>query len=174
MQPFNQIVQLVHQTAREFLLGHESLASPYDLDVVSGDKEIAATCCHYIHIAFMTAIPQMNADEDFSQLDLLTEYLSKHNLLKYSLSNFTAHLDNLGNSGDNIRGEFESFIGELRSRPTSYASLLLSQWVKSLTWSSTLWPDSSKIDGGGCIQSALVCASGAGRYQAVEDRKSVV
>ncbi|KAL8704845.1 MAG: hypothetical protein Q9201_002004 [Fulgogasparrea decipioides] len=41
--PLRKLVQLIHQTAREFLLGKDRLAQPYDMDENFGDTEIAAS-----------------------------------------------------------------------------------------------------------------------------------
>uniref|UniRef100_A0A8H7KD73 Nephrocystin 3-like N-terminal domain-containing protein n=1 Tax=Bionectria ochroleuca TaxID=29856 RepID=A0A8H7KD73_BIOOC len=165
---FDRIVQLIHQTAREFLLERERVADPYDLDEVRGDTEIAATCSQYIRIAFLAETLQMEADTEFSQVDLLTSYLSELNLLEYSLTNFVAHLDHLGSKGEYVRTKFEAFIADLRGRPTSYPYLLLSRWVEALTWPRDMHTGTNEEVAILCLQTALTQAAGAGRDQAVD------
>ncbi|KAK2746828.1 hypothetical protein FQN57_002870 [Myotisia sp. PD_48] len=154
VQSTQQVVQLIHQTAREFLLDRGSVASPYDLDELSGDIEIAATCCRHLKIAFLADCPQMNADDKFSHVGRVIKHLSKHCLLNYSLPNFMTHLDHLGDRGEEIRTEFESFLEILRSRPRSYATLLLSPWAKSLTRSQALLQSSDELRAIDCIRAA--------------------
>lgn len=162
------MVQLIHQTVREFLLDRRHLARPYDLDEVSGDREIALTCCFYILVVFKAALPQMEADECFSQVHLLTTYLSENDLLRYSLLYITKHLDHLGNNGEDIRQIFSSFVRDLISKPSTYASLLLSKWIRSM-WSPLVpWAGPSQVDATGCLQAAFIHAAGSGEDQAVE------
>ncbi|KAM0513429.1 hypothetical protein ACHAPE_007893 [Trichoderma viride] len=73
-----RIIQLIHQTAREFLL--QKVAKPYHLEPAQGDMEIASTCCQLIRIAFTGDIFQTEIDLKFSRARMLAKYLSGHNL----------------------------------------------------------------------------------------------
>jgi hypothetical protein len=161
------MVQLIHQTAREFLLAKECLAQPYNLDETYGDTEIAGTCCGYIRIVFMAAIPQTETNADFSQLETLTKHLSDYSLLEYAITTFATHIGLLGANCTEIRTEFENFIADLRKKNTSYSSLLLSQWVESLTWPTALHICAHESSGKRCLQSALTWAAGAGENRVV-------
>jgi Ankyrin repeats (3 copies) len=101
----------------------------------------------------------MEADAGFSQVEMLTEYLSSLTLLAYALVNFTTHLCHLKSKGSGIRDEFENFVTELTKRRTSYASLLLSQWIETLRWPTKLHLDVDKTSARLCLQSILSCAA---------------
>ena len=94
-----QVVQLIYQTVREFLLDWKPPSPPpaelYDLDESQGDFEIANTCCRYLRIAFEASIPLMEADLEFSQVEKLMEHLANHPLLKYAITYFESHLSHL-------------------------------------------------------------------------------
>ncbi|RDW84011.1 uncharacterized protein DSM5745_04337 [Aspergillus mulundensis] len=163
-----KIVQLVHQTTRDFLISHRELASPYDLSASDGDLEIASTCCNHLRIAFTPASLQPDPKGDYSQVDQVIEGLVNCELLPYALSNLSSHLDHLEQRDEKIRQDFELFLARVQSTPTSWPALLLKQWIASLGWpqlpSEEAWRASSKA----CIQSALVWSSRAGRPRAVE------
>ncbi|KAK1237933.1 hypothetical protein MKX08_002512 [Trichoderma sp. CBMAI-0020] len=133
-----RIVQLIHQTAREFLL--QEAAKPYHLIPALGDMEIASTCCQLIRIVFTGATLQTEVDDDCSHSQELAEYLSSHSLLVYALTNFTKHLAHLEEDDKNVYLQFENFVAGLSDRRNSYACLLLSQWVE------TKFPKMSHID----------------------------
>ncbi|PNP57409.1 hypothetical protein THARTR1_02406 [Trichoderma harzianum] len=124
-----RIVQLIHQTAREFLL--KEVARPYYLTEADGDVEIATTCCQIICIVFTAPIFLEEADDAFSRARILAEDLSSYDLLIYALTNFTKHLNHMTDRKEKILTEFGGVITVLRDRPNSYATLLLSQWIKS-------------------------------------------
>jgi len=139
-----KIVQLIHQTAREFLLDQHRFAEPYHLDATQGDLEITITCCRYIRIVFMAGIPQMEVDETCSQAGMLLEHLSGYELLPYALSNLGAHCDHLGSHGTKVHAEFENFVADIGKRGTSYASLLLEQWIEAQRWRAKPGTDARK------------------------------
>ncbi|KAF7540372.1 hypothetical protein G7Z17_g12225 [Cylindrodendrum hubeiense] len=116
----------------------------------------------------MAETPQMEADMKFSQIDSVASYLSELDLLKYSLTNFVAHLDHLGSGGVYIRTRFETFIENLRDNPNSYACLLISRWIEALTWPSDMHTGTNEADAKLCLQTALTWAAGAGRERSAD------
>ncbi|KAL9606347.1 MAG: hypothetical protein Q9179_000473 [Wetmoreana sp. 5 TL-2023] len=166
--PLRKLVQLIHQTAREFLLGKDRLAQPYDMDENFGDTEIAGTCCRYIRLAFMAAIAQNEAATTFSLAGKLAEHLSNWHLLPYALRNLATHLNHLGFKNPETLAEFEKFITEVKGKPTSYSSLLISRWVQSQSWLKTLCiptePDAARE----CLDSTLIHAASKGQTRAIE------
>ncbi|KFZ07221.1 hypothetical protein V501_06676 [Pseudogymnoascus sp. VKM F-4519 (FW-2642)] len=126
------IVQLIHQTAREFLLHQDKLAEPYYLEEVQGDTEIAMTCCRYIGIAFPPDFPLLDDYAEFPNVYMLGQHLPGNALLVYALDNFQTHLYHLGSNGEKIRDEFMNFVKLLIEWSNSYASLLLGQWIQVL------------------------------------------
>lgn len=124
-----RIVQLIHQTAREFLL--QKVAEPYYITETDGNVEIAITCCRIICIVFSAPILQTEAEDTFSETEGVAEHLSSHFLLLYALTNFKNHLDHLGVGSKDVLLQFENFLTQLSKQPNSYACFLLSQWIKS-------------------------------------------
>ncbi|KAK4063787.1 hypothetical protein Trihar35433_8495 [Trichoderma harzianum] len=124
-----KIVQLIHQTAREFLL--QKVAEPYHLTEAGGDVEIATTCCQIICIVFSAPILQQEAEDSLSQAKVLSEHLSSYPLLVYALTNFSKHLDHIEDGDKEVILQFETFTTKLSARPNSYACVLLSQWITS-------------------------------------------
>ena len=49
----DDIVQLLHQTVREFLLRKDGLASPFDTDDLGDHSEIIITCVRYLEVCFL-------------------------------------------------------------------------------------------------------------------------
>ncbi|KAI0898840.1 hypothetical protein F4806DRAFT_455761 [Annulohypoxylon nitens] len=160
-------VQLIHQTVREFLLDRDHVAKPYDLDQIEGDKLIFLICCANIRVTFSARSFRTDVDDEFSEIDSITEDLGKNNLLHYSLSYLTTHLEHLGQNGFDLRQEFMSFISDIMSTPLCYSVLLLSRWIVPhwLPQQSTGAID-SKFKG--CLQSAFVCSAMKGRGQALK------
>ncbi|KAL8717322.1 MAG: hypothetical protein Q9181_008337, partial [Wetmoreana brouardii] len=160
-------VQLIHQTVREFLLGKDRLAQPYDMDEHFGDTEIAGTCCRYIHLAFMAEIAQNEAGTTYSLAGKLAEHLSNWHLLPYALKNLATHLNHLGLKSPATLAEFERFIMEVKEKPTSYSSLLLSLWLQSQSWPKTLCIPTEPNGARECLDSTLMCAASEGQTKAL-------
>ncbi|KAI1388442.1 uncharacterized protein F4822DRAFT_246736 [Hypoxylon trugodes] len=161
------IVQLIHQTVREFILDQRRLATPYDLDEVEGDQIVSKTCCFNICVTFMAAAFQVDVDPDFSRVDSIAHSLCENNLLLYSLYYFMEHFKNLGDSGINLWAEFESHLKDTMSRPRCYAALLLSKWVTSY-WPSEFTNGISQTTAENCLQSAFVHAAANGKEEALK------
>lgn len=161
-------LQLIHQTAREFLLDRAEPAKPYCLDEISGDGEIAATCFRNLKLVFLATLPQLEADENQEQLEKLTKYLETCTLLKYCFRHFVRHLELLGSLADDIRQDFEAFITALGTRPNSFASLLLLLWSKPVVSKPFEWMDSALLAARNCLQSVLLSAICSGRVRVVD------
>jgi hypothetical protein len=154
----NRVAQFIHKTAREFLLDETQSAKPYDIEEIQGDMEIAMTCCRYISIVFLAEIPQLEVNEQVLGVKKLTEYLPKQHLLVYALKHFPAHLARLGETDTKVHVELESFVKALIQRASSYASLLLCQWIGSLKRPTKLHIDGNKEWVALCLHSLLICA----------------
>jgi ankyrin repeat protein len=162
------VVQLIHQTAREFLLDKEGFSEPYNLDEAQGDREIAITCSRYISLTFMAAIAQMEVELEPSQIGLLAKYLSDHHLLEYALRNLNAHLEHLGNNAADIRTEFGQFVRQLRKRRQSYASLILSQWIETSTRPTKLHMDVDERSARLCLRQLLAVAANTKNHKVLQ------
>ncbi|KFY82053.1 hypothetical protein V498_08657 [Pseudogymnoascus sp. VKM F-4517 (FW-2822)] len=136
-----RIVQLIHQTAREFLLHKDKHAEPYHLDEVQGDTEIAMTCFQYLSIAFCPGFPPSEANAELPKLEIVVEHLSEKPLILYVLENFQSHVHHLGNNNKKIQGAFMNYVKLLALRSNSYASILLGHWIKALGWPTKLYVD---------------------------------
>lgn len=158
---WSQIVQLIHLTAREFLLDHATPAKPYNLDEIRGDFEIADTCFRYLRIVFEAQVALVN-DPQFSHVKELTDHLSNYPLLPYIFEHFDSHLQN-SNSRERlipIKTEFEAFVRGL-GEMESYSSLLLSHWITSLNWIG-LPLQTNETSSRICLTQVLTCAAGVG------------
>lgn len=134
-------MQLIHQTAREFLLYKDKLAGPYYLEQAQGDMEIAMACFRYISIVFRPDFAPAQANAVLQHVEMLGNHLAGKPLLVYALVYFQRHLDHLGSNNEKIRDEFMSFVKVLIERSNSYASLLLGQWIQALKWPTKLRVD---------------------------------
>ncbi|KAI0506067.1 hypothetical protein F5B22DRAFT_651114 [Xylaria bambusicola] len=161
-----QTVQLIHQTVREFLVHRDRFAKPYDLDEIQGDRLISLACSANIRTMFGATILRMEPDDGFSQIGLVTAYLDGNTLLIYSIAYFMTHIIALGNTGHDIYIVFESFIKEVVLHPTSYATLLLLQWL-SQHWPLKQLRDINQLNAERCLGSALACAAARGQTTAV-------
>lgn len=153
-----RVVQLIHQTAREFLLHGNQLAKPYHVDQIQGDTEIAITCCRFICIVFTTAVLQTEADSDFLLAEKVAEQLSNQAMFMYALTNIGKHQSHLDANGgnDQVCLELEDFVTELSKRRNSYAFLLLWQWIETLiNWPKELVVDANETAAEGCINAVL-------------------
>ncbi|KFZ01516.1 hypothetical protein V500_00731 [Pseudogymnoascus sp. VKM F-4518 (FW-2643)] len=164
--PSGKIVQLIHQTAREFLLHKDKHAGPYYLEEVKGDMEIAMSCCRYLTIVFRPDFPPAEANAELPQVKIVVDHLSEKPLLVYALVNFQAHLDHLGSDGEKVRDEFMSFVELLIERSNSYASLLLGQWIEALRLPTKLHVD--KTSARLYLHSLLQCAAETGNKEVAE------
>lgn len=158
-------MQLIHQTAREFLLHKDKLAGPYHLEHVQGVMEIAMACCRYLSIVFRPDLPLGEANAVLPEANLIERHLSNMSLLIYALVNFQTHLDDLGSNDEKVRNEFMDFVKLLIMRSNSFASLLLGQWIQILKWPSRLHVDetSARL----CLHSLLLCAAETGNREVV-------
>ncbi|KAJ3568959.1 hypothetical protein NPX13_g6245 [Xylaria arbuscula] len=161
-----RVVQLAHQTVREFLLDRNRLAKPYDLDETGGDILIASMCSSAIRTVFGAASMRMESNHEFSQIDMTTTLLEGNSLLRYSLYYFKTHLVDIGDKAPDILRVFDSFIRDVMSGPRSYAALLLSRWILDLQLLETQFEVTLK-DAQRCLDSALVCAVDSRRANAV-------
>ncbi|KFY69520.1 hypothetical protein V496_00173 [Pseudogymnoascus sp. VKM F-4515 (FW-2607)] len=136
--PSGEIVQLIHQTAREFLLHEDKHAGPYHLEEIQGDIEIATACCRYLRIVFRPDFPPADANGELTKVEMMV------------------HLNHLGSSDEKIRDEFMDFVELLNKWSNSYAHLLLGQWIEALEWPTNLHVDDASASL--CLHVLLICA----------------
>ena len=167
-------MQLIHSTAREFLLRKDESAKPYHLDEAYGDAQIASMCCRHIRSAFLAKVAQEEADDSFSQSLEKVQHLCKYRFLIYALTHPKVHLRGLQNRArklDPISMEFKSFIQDLRKKPRSYATLLwTARWMGSaemdlLNIDEKLPSDASASQH--CCRAMAISARSAGDQQAL-------
>ncbi|KAF1353322.1 hypothetical protein BDV97DRAFT_410455, partial [Delphinella strobiligena] len=94
------VVQLLHQTVREFLTRPDKIARPLDTNELRATTMIAITCIHYIKHSFR-AVSSLNEDSFWSQYALkwpedhhqrLVKHLEPRFLLLYALRYLPRHL----------------------------------------------------------------------------------
>ncbi|KAI1322975.1 hypothetical protein F5Y16DRAFT_385050 [Xylariaceae sp. FL0255] len=157
------IVQLIHQTVREFLLDRRRIATPYDIDEQAGDILISMTCLSYIRTIFAKPIWQTPFnDNEPSQVDAVVTCLNESKLLLYSLSHLSQHLNHLGDLGIDLKRAMMVFIEDIMSQPTSIVALLLSKWTEGLWWYHGLKLPTDRNNIEACLGHALLHAAEKG------------
>ena len=128
-----EIVQLIHQTAREFLLDQKPppAAEPFDMIESQGDYEILLTCCHYLRAIFESSVLRTQADLEFSRIEDVVGCIANSPLLVYILDFFGEHIKHLspGPRMDVVVTGMKMLIAVIGE--DTYSALLLSNWVRN-------------------------------------------
>ncbi|CAG8928891.1 unnamed protein product [Penicillium salamii] len=123
------VVQLLHLTAREYLLHPEKLANPFDIDEQRADTEISSCCLRYL--CLLASQPQIEdaTSWDTQYYDELARFLSKFPLINYALEFLLRHLKTAIESSA-VSQELSSFL-QLAQRHEIFHSLF-ADWSKRL------------------------------------------
>ncbi|KAH0541631.1 hypothetical protein FGG08_003921 [Glutinoglossum americanum] len=126
----NDIVQLLHQTVKEFLLVEES-AGPFNAAVVRGDTVIANGCIKYITLSLSRAsFPggaiQELKDWKLADYEFFVRHLEDRPLLSYALSYLPHHLKSRGTQ--EAEGILLKFLRQIHEDPQSCSWCFLAVW----------------------------------------------
>ncbi|PVH68034.1 hypothetical protein DL98DRAFT_475129 [Cadophora sp. DSE1049] len=125
------IVQLLHQTTRDFILDKSRAAEPFDTDQLRGDTEIAIVCLRYLGL-----ILQSGGDREQNEMQEIQNFvkeLSDRPLLDYTLACLPKHFHHLRqNYGvpKIVNDELTRLIETLQKSPQSQAYNLLGRWCE--------------------------------------------
>ena len=132
------VVQLLHLTAREFLLQEDRAAAPFDLDEKRGDMMIASSCVQYLRLLASQPSPvSLVAGWPEDNYARFVERLASFPLLEYVVSSLPRHLNSAGvwpSSADQNGLERELSLLRAAWDPTSHAALryLFDDWMRRL------------------------------------------
>ncbi len=139
------VFQLLHQTAREFLLSPDKIAQPFDVDEKSANNAISLICAHYIRLSLprdhipVKGSPLPRGVERWTVYhhNQLLKYLETRPLLHYVLKYLPYHLSRIARSG----GQAWGLMGDYFHRTQESAGIswyLLQEWFERLGFSGTL------------------------------------
>ena len=143
------VVQLFHETVREFLKDSKKLASPFHMEETRGHAEIAITCIRYIRISLVldscdNENKSTSTDDpstwDHEKYCLFAQHLSNRPLLAYALRYLPRHMDYLEDQGHAKSTCLECF----KDLDSGHESLFLRNWLQ--LHSSRLSSDLAKVD----------------------------
>ena len=128
------IIQLIHQTVREFLMKPDSGASPYNVETQSGTSIISGCCIRYLKLS----LPMGKGDRYSANVETwvgkdykkFVKLLKDRPLLLYTLSFLPDHLKDL--TSDGYMRDLIQFLEARSLEHNSFAWFFVSQWVKCL------------------------------------------
>jgi tetratricopeptide (TPR) repeat protein len=140
----DDVVQLLHETAREFLSKPDKVATPFNTNEVQGSETIALVCARYIGFAFAMNETQSDDDpwpsraEDWEPTHLVrfVKRLEPRSLLSYALKYLPHHLRRLERSylGWKIMEEYYEQTQGAVDSPVWY---FLQDWFEKLGFRPT-------------------------------------
>lgn len=150
------VVQLLHLTAREYLLHPEKLANPFDTDEQRADIEISSCCLRYL--CLLASQPQIEDTTSWEthNYDELARLFSKFPLINYALEFVPRHLKTAIESSA-VSRELSSFL-QLAQRHQIFHSLF-ADWSKRLPTSGDMHIE-PKLD---CCHVKLRCLLAAAK-----------
>ena len=163
------VVQLFHETVREFLKDPTRVAAPFDMKERLGHAEIAVVCARYIRMALVLDRRYNEESLSSSSTDnpnlwkyethrLFAQHLADRPLLPYALKFLTRHINCLEDQGQAKTICFECF----NDFNSDHESLFLSSWLQT---SFRPPPGKASVDADKAAQfriSSLVAASDQG------------
>ncbi|KAI9761895.1 MAG: hypothetical protein M1840_001548 [Geoglossum simile] len=119
-----EIVQLLHQIVKDFLLTEES-ATPFNANVAYGDKVIASACVRYLvhslsYTNFLGTVVKEVSRWELTDYECFVRHLEDRPLLNYALSYLPFHIDRLCTQED-ARNLLQS-LQRIQERPENYAA----------------------------------------------------
>ncbi|KAJ5564266.1 hypothetical protein N7513_000508 [Penicillium frequentans] len=150
------VVQLLHVTAREYLLRKSECARPFDTDKERGSAEISSCCIRYLRLLASQPQPKATTCWREQDYDNLVIWLAGYPLLNYVLQYLPRHLQNL--PGYSAIPTEISLLLQLLQKSDVYL-FLLGDWTKAFLGSEDTDPK-PKLD---CSQSKLRCLLAAAR-----------
>lgn len=131
------VVQLLHQTARDFLLRQDKAAAPFDIDEERGDTEISSVCIRYLRLLSLWEGSQAIENWKQNDYDEFVRWLAKYSLLDYVVSSLPCHIKSLA-AGSPVYEDLSLFLQILERDKTLFC--LFESWTELL--------DEQKLRGG--------------------------
>ncbi|KAI9855814.1 MAG: hypothetical protein M1813_009623 [Trichoglossum hirsutum] len=153
-----EIVQLLHQTVKDFLLTEEN-AAPFTGYVAQGDRLIIKASVRYLELSLSPAsFPEGVAKEverwELKDYERFVNYLADRPLLNYVLSCLPHHFESLGESP--AQESLIRFLQRIQEQPQLYSWCFLALWSVEHGYTST--PIQQVASGRSFVNSTLVTA----------------
>lgn len=99
------VVQLLHLTAREFLLGGSGVAQPFHMDEKGGNEEIVASSIRYTELlpVSLETVTKKVEDWDLHHYDKFVDWLAGFPLLEYIVTFLPKHMNVLTQDARNAQ-----------------------------------------------------------------------
>ena len=145
-----EIVQLLHQTVKDFLLTEESAesADSFNVNVARGDMVIASVCVRYLVLSLSyTNFPDdiVNEIERWELVDYecFVRHLEDRPLLNYVLSCLPLHLNRMCTRKDPAQESLLRSLQQIQDRPEKYCWCFLALWLRHYGYTS---PSTQRMD----------------------------
>ncbi|RFU24235.1 hypothetical protein B7463_g12105, partial [Scytalidium lignicola] len=138
------VVQLLHQTAREFLIRPDKIAQPFDIDDRSANNTIGLVCAHYIKVSLATDHDPVNGTTlprctEYWTIDHYTQLLERleiRPLLHYALKYLPYHLSCIPRSDSQAWSLINDYFHHVKRRD-GFVWYLLQEWFERLEFPKT-------------------------------------
>ncbi len=132
------VVQLFHETVREFLKNPTGIAAPFDMKEILGHAEIAVVCARYIRMALIldwrrneeshiSSATERSSPWKYETHRIFAQHLSDRPLLPYALKFLPRHMSFLEDRDQAKTTCFECF----KDFDSYHGPLLLSSWFQT-------------------------------------------
>jgi tetratricopeptide (TPR) repeat protein len=134
------VIQLFHQTVREFLTRLDKVAEPFHIVEANAHNTIAIVCTRYIRLSL--AVDDNRIEGSTWPLDVgswttddhsrLVGHLKHQSLLSYALKYLTRHLSSIKRSESAVWQGLEDYFNQTREAADSYAWNILQLWFETI------------------------------------------
>lgn len=128
----SDVIQLLHQTAREFLIKRDKIARPFNVDETSANNEIGSLCTHYLELSLTTdqsAFPLDIHQWTSSDYRRLLQHFDGRPLLHYVLLHLPQHLSHIEHFGSQAWRLIDDYF-QLTKSSSGFAWYLLQDWFE--------------------------------------------
>lgn len=140
----HDVVQLLHQTVKEFLVRPDKIAHPFDIDMKSADSTIGLICARYIELSLMidhapddgSTLPPSAQHWTLDHHDQLLEHIEARPLLHYALKYLPYHLRHSPRRESESWGVLDNYFRRAKES-AGFAWYLLQEWFENLGFSKT-------------------------------------
>lgn len=149
----HDIVQLFHQTVREFLIRPDKIAAPFHIDKANARNTIAIVCARYIRLSLATDDTRIEGstwplDAGSWTIDdhtRLVEHLKPQSLLSYALKYLPRYLRSIPRSESLVWQVMRDYFSQTREAIDSYAWNILQEWFESVGFPTEISESSTRF-----------------------------
>jgi len=136
----NDVIQLFHQTVREFLIRPDKSAEPFHIEEAKANHTVALACARYIRLCF--ALESSPGGQSTWLLDpsawttidhnRLVEHLEPRFLLAYALRYLSSHLGRIPRPESVAWQMMENYFNDVWEAKNGYLWFILEEWFDTL------------------------------------------